>query len=218
MKRLVRALCSAAMIEMALASPALASCISTTGVFGSVSQSGPSTWLYSFMVRNGCVVGGQPYMTDFYLPFFADAGITDITVPPPDAATTNVITWTATILPDNLFGLAGAGVIDFHVSVSASAPNTPPPEPEGVGYYVASGFSFTAGYDGVDGPGAILQTQYNGGAYDSSILLFNDPPIPGSPLALEALGATSTPEPSTLTLLAIGLGGMAVMVRRRRRA
>jgi hypothetical protein len=151
-------------------------------------------------------------MTNFYLPYFADADIADITVPPPDTtSTTSTITWTATIDPtDNLFGLTGAGVIDFQVTASPDLLENVP----GVGYYGASGFSFTSTYAPVDGPDAVLQLLPPG--YTTSTIILGDPPIPGSPDTLAALGAVKAPEPSVGALMAIGLGVMMLLLIRSR--
>jgi hypothetical protein len=65
-------------------------------------------WTYNFSVQNGCAPSHQPFLTDSYIPYFSDAGITDIVLPPPDTtSTTSTITWIDTIDPtDNLFDLA----------------------------------------------------------------------------------------------------------------
>jgi hypothetical protein len=115
--------------------------------------------------------------------------------------------------------LSKAGVIDFHVTATPEFQVGTNQTTPGVPYYSASGFSFTAAYDGVKGPDAIRQTPYDGGAYSGTNLLFEDPPIPGSPMTLDALGnapITTTPEPATSALIAVGLATMAAVLRRRR--
>src|SRR5579863_2896748 len=79
---------------------AWATCVASSDVFGTPTQNGPDSWTYNFSVVNGCAFNNQPFLTDFYIPYFADAGIADITVPAPDTtSTTSTITWTATIDP-----------------------------------------------------------------------------------------------------------------------
>ncbi len=208
-----------ALVAAAAPSQAHALCVANSFLFGTVTPLTGSTWVFQYMVQNGCSPGGQQLMTDFFVPYFTDAGITDITVPSPDVtSTTSTITWTATILPDNLFGLPGAGVIDFHVTATPEFDPLPgQPEP-GVGYYGASGFSYVANYGAIESQGAIQQIPYAGGTYPGSTLLFVDPPIPDSPMARGAL--TSTPEPGTMSLAAIGIlltafGARAHSARRR---
>src|SRR5215472_7362304 len=99
---------------------AYAICAASSSVFGDSLQTDPVTWTYNLSVINGCDFANQPFMTDFYIPYFPDAGIANIMVPPPDTmSTTSTITWTYTIDPtNNLFNLTGAGVIDFQVTAT----------------------------------------------------------------------------------------------------
>jgi hypothetical protein len=181
----------------------------------SITQIGP-TWTYDFQMQNGCTPSHQQLLTDFYIPYFADAGIANITVPPLDNSTVPPITWSYTIDPtDDLFDLGpNAGVIDFQVtslSQVSQALSLP-----GVGYYGSDEFSFTSDYAPIEGPYAILQTAYDGGLYDSTMLSFGDPSIPGSPDTIAALDAANVPEPGTTGLLATGLCGIALLLGRRR--
>jgi len=41
-------------------------------------------WTYDFLVQNGCHPNAQPLLTDFSIPYFSDAGISNITVPAPN--------------------------------------------------------------------------------------------------------------------------------------
>ncbi len=194
--------------------PAYGTCAADTAVFGTATQTGVATWTYDFSVLNGCAFN-QPFLTDFYIPYFADAGIANIVVPPPDTTTTtSTITWTDTIEADNdLFDLAGAGVIDFQVSATPELEAGPDQSAPGVGYYGASGFSFTSDFAPVDGPYAILQ--YLSPDYVNTTTLFGDPSIPGSPDTIAALDAAAAPEPGTVVLLGVGL--FVAMARLNRR-
>ena len=121
-------------------------------------------------MQNGCAPNHQQLLTDFYVPYFADAGIANIGVPGLDNSAIPPITWTYSIDPtDDLSGL-GAGVIDFHVTSSTDV--SPTESLPGVGYYGSSNFSFTSRFAPVKGPYAMLQTAYAGGLYDSTTLLF----------------------------------------------
>jgi hypothetical protein len=196
------------------ANTAWAICVANTGVYDySVTQAG-ATWNYDFAVQNGCNPGHQSLLTNFYIPYFADAGIANIMVPGPNSSTSPPITWTYSIDPgNNLFGLPGAGVINFQITSTTSVGTGNLP---GIGYWGQSGFSFTSTYAPVKGPYAILQTAYNGGLYNGTTLLFGDPSIPGSPQTIAAL-ASSVPEPAAFALLAIGLCLLMVPVLRRKR-
>jgi hypothetical protein len=213
MKTDARILLSAAVLGVMAAGPAWATCAADSLVSDfSVTQSGP-TWTYDYLVQNGCAPNQQQLLTHFYIPYFGDAGIANITVPALDNSAVPPITWAYTIDPgNNLFGLAGAGVIDFQVtSLTEALPGQLFP---GVGYYGSSDFSFTSTFAPVKGPFAMLQTNYDGGLYDTRTLLFGDPSIPGSPDTLAALGH-SVPESGTLALLALGFCVMASARKRR---
>jgi hypothetical protein len=196
------------------AGQAYATCVANSSVFGTPVQNA-LLWTYSFSVTNGCDFSHQQTLTDFYLPYFADAGVTNILLPGPDTtSTTSTIAWSYTVDPnDDLFNLAGAGVIDFHVTVTPELEETPGQTAPGVGYYTASGFSFTSTFAPVEGPYAILQ--YLPPTYTQTTTLFGDPPIPGSPDTIAALSPVAAPEPGTLVLLATGLC-VLTLVRLRR--
>jgi hypothetical protein len=195
---------------------ARAICVASSSVSSTSTMTAPSLWTYSFSVQNGCAPNHQPFLTDFYIPYFSDAGIANILLPAPDTtSTTSTITWTDTIDPnDDLFGLAGAGVIDFQVTATPELEATPGQDAPGVGYYFATGFSFTAPFAPVEGPYAILQALPP--AYTTTTTLFGDPAIPGSPDTIAALAAAATPEPGTTALLVTGLGVIALVLRKRR--
>ena len=194
---------------------ALASCSAATDVLGMAVPTDSGTWTYSLSVANGCAFNNQPFLTDFYIPYFVDDDITNIMLPPPDTTTTtSTITWTDTIEPDNdLFGLADAGVIDFEVTATPELEASATVDAPGVGYYFASGFSFTSTFAPVDGPYAILQ--YLPPDYDTTTTLFGDPSIPGSPDTIAALNTAAAPEPAAAGLLVAGLCVMIVNLKRR---
>ena len=203
----------AAVSAMFVPGQARAICVANSSVFGTVSLTAPSLWTYNFSVQNGCAPDHQQFLTDFYIPYFSDAGIGNIVLPAPDTtSTTSNITWTDTIEPnDNLFNLAGAGVIDFQVTATPEIEASPGQDAPGVGYYFATGFSFTAPFAPVEGPYAIMQALPP--TYTTTTTLFGDPGIPGSPDTIAALAGTAAPEPGTIGLLMTGLGLIALALR-----
>ena len=204
----------AALSATLLAGQASATCAADTDVSSTANMTAPGVWTYIFSVRNGCA-SNQPFLTDFYIPYFSDEGISAIVLPAPDTTTTtSTITWTDTIdASDNLFDLAGAGVIDFQVTATPELEGSSGEDAPGVGYYFATGFSFTAPFAPVDGPYAILQALPP--TYTTTTLLFGDPSIPGSPDTIAALAAAAAPEPGTIALLMTGLGFIALAARKR---
>jgi hypothetical protein len=198
----------AALIAVAAPGQAWAICAANSSVSDySITQNG-SIWTYDFSVLNGCAPGHQQLLTDFYIPYFADADIANISVPALDNSTLPPTTWTYSIDPtDDLFELGpDAGVIDFEVTSLTQVSQTL--SLLGVGYYGSENFSFTSSYAPVEGLYAILQTAYDGGLYNTTTLLFGDPSIPGSPDTIAALVAATAPEPGTWSLLVIGFCAM----------
>ncbi len=213
-----RIIFAAALTTIFATGPAFAICVASSDVFGTAEQTGDGLWTYNFTVQNACDSNQQQFLTDFYIPYFADAGIANILVPAPDTtSTSSTITWTATIDPnENLFDLAGAGVIDFEVTASPELEASPGQDAPGVGYYGASGFSYTSTFAPVEGPYAILQ--YLPPDYVTTTTLFGDPSIPGSPDTIAALNDAVAPEPGTAGLLVVGLAVTIANLKRRRKA
>jgi hypothetical protein len=204
MKTLIRIALVVVFISIASAK-GFATCATDTFVSDYSVTQNSGTWTYNYFVQNGCAPNQQPLLTDFFLPYFSDANVSNIGVPGLDNSTLPPTSWAYTIEAGNdLFNLgAGAGVIDFQVTSLANVADgefLP-----GVGYYGAIDFTLTSNYAPVKGPYAMLLTNYDGGNYDTTTELFGDPSIPGSPDTLAALKAVPTPEPDVLELIAAGL-------------
>lgn len=123
-------------------------------------------------------------MTEFYLPYFSDMGITEIK---------SGASWGYAIEEkNNLFGLGG-GVLHFFDKM-----------PDLTAHDYGVFFSFQSAYDGVKGPFA--QRLVNP-LTSESIWYFGDPLVPASPMMLAAL-ASAVPEPGSSALL---LGGLALL-------
>jgi hypothetical protein len=192
MKFVVRFILSAALIGIAASSHAHALCIPVSDVTSTVTPDGAGVWLYDFSLVNGCNTVNQPLLSDFYIPYFSDAGIADIITPTPTDM--SPVAWTYTIDPTNdIFGL-GAGVIDFHAA-------TP------VGYAFYEDFTYTANYDGVKGPFAMDLTTGR---------LFGDPMIPGSPDTIAALNGATVPEPKWSAIVVLALAFILGFAGRRK--
>ena len=134
----------ATLIAFAASGQAWAICAANSSVSDySITQNGP-IWTYDFSVLNGCAPGHQQLLTDFYIPYFADADIANINVPAIDNSTLPPTTWTYSIDPTNdLFDLGpGVGVIDFEVTSLTQVSQTQ--SLPGVGYYGSDNFSFTS--------------------------------------------------------------------------
>ncbi len=201
----------------------------------------PPTWLYEYTVYNdgwpGWTDDGpplalvpefvDPQIRDWELPWFGDAGITDIMSPAgwtwsiedegvENAATgwDGIITWKDPT--DPWFAIFPTGPFQdvtqvLHWYVDPDDPNAPdfyiPTADEGIN--VLSGFSFIADYGDAAAPyqasWVLLPSQSGDPAFPGG-----GGGIPGSPLALDV------PEPGTLVLLAGGLLGWSVASRKRK--
>ncbi len=152
--------------------------------------SGPTLTTYNFAVVAGCDTSNQ--FDELFVPYFSDAEIGDITTP--DG-------WTYTISPSDLFGL-GSETLEF-------VPTTPL---TGLEYGTTiTGISFTSPFAPVNGPIGTTQTI-------SGTTIYSDPPIPGSPDTIEALGGTAVPEPSTVVFTALSVLFLAAFARKRLRS
>ncbi len=185
----LRVILIAAFAAILTAGQAYALCIASTGV-SSVTPEPSGT--FEYLVSNGCNTVDQPLLDDFFIPYFSDAGISDITTP--DG-------WTYSIEPtNNVFDLPGAGVIEFDATPA-------------VGYF-GGDFSYTASYSaGIEGP-FLMDLTKDGNSYQVS----GDPLIPASPDALNALGSAAVPEPSSIGLLTIGFCAIVLVAKRVRHA
>lgn len=189
MKSLVR-LCAIACALGSLASGALASCMSFQPQSNSnITANGDGTFHYEVnsLGQSGCRTPVQLSVVDFYLPYFSDMGLTNIT---------ESAVWTHTIEVNNdLFGIGG-GVLHFH------AANT---------LQFLSFFEFQANYSGIKGP--FQNTLYNVSTAEITQFV-GDPLIPASPMTVAALSAV--PEPSSVALLLAAFGILRVATRKRR--
>ncbi len=166
----------------------------TGTVSSTVTQSGSETWDYQFTVLNTAY---DSSVNSFEIPWFNDAGITNITAP---AGWNNDTTYEGF-----LSGYATATeFLLWNSSTTLIAPGQS-----------LSGFGFTASYAPVKGPFAL--------GFDNWSYFIGDPAIPGSPSALnagytEAFPVTNVPEPETYALMLAGLGLLGFAARRRKTA
>lgn len=127
-------------------------------------------------------------LSDFYVPYFSDAGVTNI-----HAASG----WSYAIEnSDAIFNL-GNGAEQLHFFANSPA--------NYIGAPAVDGFGYTAAYDGVKAP-YYEQLVYLNGAVDGQL---GDPLIPGSPEAIDALEpGANVPEPASTALALIGFAGL----------
>jgi len=178
-----------------------------------VTENSDGTYHYSIMASGGFgYCGGNPaqsptgYMSNFYLPYFDDMGISGLSVSQTYGPTD--LKWTYEIQPtNNIFGLGG-GALSFYAT---SIPDTLS--------YDTIQIDFNAAFGEVKGPFFEVITNLSTGDVHNFL---GDPGIPGSPKTIAALEAANgqpsgnVPEPATLSLFA--LGATALISRRRKKA
>jgi hypothetical protein len=157
-----------------------------------------SSTVYNYEIQTNCIgscldtIGGIPVPTlftadNFYVPYFSDAGISNILSP---------TGWSSTIESTNdLFGLgSSAGVIHWTASTGSelTLDNS------------LSGFIYTSSLTGSVKAPFRIQYDYDGRFLDG------DPPIPASPLAINAglVPIATVPVPAAVWLFGSGLLGV----------
>lgn len=186
---LLRASLFAALSLAVSAVSAHATCVANYVVSDTAALAPSGLTTYNFTVISGCNTQSNTF-DRFFVPYFSDAEISNITVPSG---------WTDTISSSDLFGL-GSETLIF-------APTTPL---SGLVYGTTfTGFSFTSPFAAVDGPIGVTQTMFG--------TVISDPPIPGSPDTIAALNGTAAPEPSTVAFAAIGVLSLAALARKQLR-
>ncbi len=196
---------------MALASTdASALCFTAFPTIGSTVTGSGNSYAYAYSVGatyGSCIAyyGSAPYVIEaFELPYFSDAGITDIQSP---------TGWSAAVVDVDAFGLGnGAQTL---VWTAASGYEIQPFGGDWVDEGVPSlaGFGYTAGYNSAESPSGVQVPA-------SQTLWVIDPALPASPSAIAAgLQAadfpplSAAPEPSSALAL---LAGLAFLATRRR--
>lgn len=194
----LRAFLSNSIFAAALATvaPAHAFVSSNATVTDNVTSAGPGSWHYEYSVTAGCsgscndTIFGVPAVdrlkiSDFYVPYFSDGGISMLSSP---------ASWNASIENADLFGLGnGAEVLHWSTMSNPVAVDA-----------TLSGFGYYATYFGAKAP---FQTVTVNG-----LTAMGDPLIPASPQAIAAglVPAAAVPEPQSFALILFGLLGLGL--------
>ncbi len=185
-----------------------------------VTQIGSDSWKYELTIHNESVSNGSPGLEAYpwaywlLIPYFSDAGITNITCPATCKNGSEESGWywhidtgSSISYPFGGQGYPGWAALSWDWYADDDAPGV------ALGQSLP-GFGFSASYAPVKGP-FLLRF-----ALGSDVL--GDPAIPGSPLAQAAGYATPfevtgvVPEASTYAMMLAGLGLLGFMARRRK--
>ena len=165
-----------------------------------VTQVGATSWNYEFTVGNDSLLPN--FASQFALPYFSDAGITNLHSP---------TGWTTSYVDT----VGGTPLSNWYLMNAApqallwATSNQLDMVPVGSSL---SGFGFTSPYSPVKGPSIVLFSNGSGGVMD--------PGIPGSPSAIAAgftasFPVTPVPETTSLAMMLVGLTVVGGVLRRR---
>jgi hypothetical protein len=210
-KMKIKLLSVAVSILIALSSSqASAVCPGSSGpsAISSVSPNGDGSFKYQVSASGGYLgcgtlpVSETPgFMTDFYLPYFDDMGIRDVTVV---ADVFSGINWNYTLEASNDMFHLGGGSMHFYTNY----------RPTGTSYNSLN-IAFNAAYGEVKGP---FYQNVQDPLTGLSRGYLGDPGLPGSPKLIAALDAAAgdIPEPSTIALAALGAFALFALRRKSR--